>query len=99
MNRVFEWSQEKNQKLIHERGISFEAIVAHIEGGDILALSPGQGRFKHQKQFIVAVNQYVYVVPFVEEGDRIFLKTIIPSRKMTKRYLSEGDKNEEISSG
>ncbi len=92
---MFEWSQEKNRKLIKERGISFEAIVFHIEGGDVLAIVPGKGGFAHQRQFIIAVNGYVYIVPFVEEEDRVFLKTIIPSRKMTKRFL-ERRSNEEV---
>ena len=91
MEKSFVWDDEKNKKLIKERGISFEAVVSYIEEGDILAIAPGKGRFSHQKQFLIAINNYVYVVPYVEEEDRVFLKTIIPSRKMTKRYLSGGD--------
>ena len=87
MKRIYEWSEEKNLKLIKERGISFDAIVSYIEEGSVLATASGKGKYSHQKQYIVAVDQYVYVVPYVEEGDRVFLKTIIPSRKMTKRYL------------
>ena len=99
MALTFEWSEEKNQKLIHERGISFEAIVSRIEEGDILEMVPGKGKYKNQKQFMIAVSGYVYVVPFVEENEKIFLKTIIPSRKMTKRYLTGDVSDEEISSG
>ena len=88
MDKVFEWDQDKNLWLMAERGISFEAVVAHIEAGGILAVIPGRGKFKHQKQFIVTVNQYIYVVPFVEDESKIFLKTIIPSRKLTKLYLT-----------
>ena len=97
MAKRFDWDEEKNQKLMQERGISFEAIVAYIEGGNILAVSEGKGKFSHQKQFIIVANNYVYVVPFVEEDDYIFLKTIIPSRKLTKQFLSEtgGDPDEE----
>ena len=91
MGEVFQWDRGKNRKLIRERGISFEAIVAHIEAGDILAIVPGRGKYAHQKQFIVSVNRYVYIVPFVEEDDAVFLKTIIPSRQMTRRYLLGGD--------
>lgn len=89
MAKSFDWDKEKNQKLIKERGISFEAIISHIEAGGILAVIPGQGKFAHQRQFLVIVDNYVYIVPFVEDEQRIFLKTIIPSRKMTKLYLSE----------
>lgn len=90
MGKVFEWDPEKNQKLIKERGISFETIIAHLEAGNLIATSPGQGRFKHQRQFIVLVNQYVYIVPFVEDEQKVFLKTVIPSRKLTRRYLLGG---------
>lgn len=90
MGKVFEWDKDKNQKLTRERGISFEAVIVQIEAGQVLAVIPGQGKYKYQKQFILEVNNYVYVVPFVEESDRVFLKTIIPSRKMTKLFLRKG---------
>jgi len=85
---MFDWDKDKNQKLLKERNISFEVIVSNIAEGNVVAMTPGKGKFSHQRQFIVAVNQYAYIVPFVEQGDIIFLKTIIPSRKMTMRYLS-----------
>lgn len=93
----FDWNKEKNRKLIRERGISFEAIVSYLEDGNILAIAEGQGKYSHQKQFIVAVNNYIYIVPFIDEKDYIFLKTIIPSRKLTKQYLLKtgDDQNEE----
>ena len=88
MDKAFHWSQEKNQLLTKDRGVSFEAIVAHIEAGGLVATVQGHGKFKHQRQFIVAVNRYIYIVPYVEDDNKIFLKTIIPSRKLTKRYLT-----------
>lgn len=95
MERTFEWELEKNKKLIKERGISFERIVSHIENGDIMAIAQGKGNFRHQKQFVINVDGYAYIVPFVETEDQCFLKTIIPSRKMTRRYLSGGEANAE----
>ena len=89
--KTYEWDKDKNQKLIKERGVSFEAVVSHIEVGDILGIVPGKDKFKHQKQFIVQINKYIYVVPFVEDKEKVFLKTIIPSRVLTKIYLSGGD--------
>ena len=74
--------------MLQERGVSFEAIVSHIEARNTLAIVPGKGKFNHQKQFIVVMNEYLYIVPYVQEGDKVFLKTIIPSRKLTKLYLS-----------
>jgi uncharacterized DUF497 family protein len=97
MDKVFDWNQDKNRKLARERGISFEAVVSHIEGGNLLAIVRGRGKFRHQKQLIVLIGQYVYVVPCIEEEGRIFLKTIIPSRKMTKRFLSGGANDETAS--
>lgn len=52
---------------------------------------PGQGKYAHQKQFVVVVHGYAHIVPFVEGEDEFFLKTIIPSRKMTKKYLLGDD--------
>jgi uncharacterized DUF497 family protein len=91
VKKVFDWDNEKNKKLIRERKISFEAIVSLIESGNIIATVTGKGRYAHQKQFIVEMNKYIYVVPFVEDDQKIFLKTIIPSRKLTKKFLSRGE--------
>lgn len=91
MEKAFEWSQEKNRKLIRERGISFEAVVLEIEAGRVIAVASGKGKFRRQKQYILEVNDYIYVVPFVEDLQRVFLKTIIPSRKLTKRFLLGGN--------
>lgn len=90
MDKTFDWSPEKNEVLKKERDISFEAVVAAIEEGHLLAVVTGKGRFSHQRQFILLIHQYVYVVPFVEGETKVFFKTIIPSRKMTRRYLSGG---------
>lgn len=90
MGKSFEWDKVKNLKLIRERGVSFEMIMSHIEGGGVVAVATGKGKFSHQKQFIVLVNKYIYIVPFVEDEEKIFMKTIIPSRKMTKLYLLGG---------
>ena len=85
----FSWSQEKNESLQKERGISFEEILFHFERGDLLDIveHPNQRRYPGQRVFVVAIGDYAYLVPFVESEDEIFLKTIIPSRQATKRYL------------
>ena len=89
----FNWGNEKNKKLIKERGISFEEIVFCIEKGYILDKieHPNQEKYKGQKMFIIQVDEYAYLVPFVENVDEVFLKTIIPSRKATKFYLQGDD--------
>jgi uncharacterized DUF497 family protein len=87
--KYFAWDAEKNERLRAERGISFEEIVFHIGRGDILDIleHPNQARYGGQRILVVDVDGYAYLVPFVETGDEILLKTIIPSRKATKRYL------------
>lgn len=90
MAKVFDWENEKNKKLIKERKISFEAVVSLIESGNIVAIVAGKGKRTHQKQFVLEMNRYIYVVPFVEDDQKVFLKTIIPSRKLTKKFLSGG---------
>lgn len=94
VGRTYRWDPEKNARLIRERGISFEEVVFHIEQQRLLGIVRGKGKYAHQRQFIVEVNKYVYIVPFVEEKDgRCFLKTVIPSRKLTKEHLSGGDRD------
>jgi uncharacterized DUF497 family protein len=90
VKKVFDWDNEKNKKLIKERKISFEAIVSLIESGNIISTVIGKGKYAHQKQFVVEMNRYIYIVPFVEDNEKVFLKTIIPSRKLTKKFLSGG---------
>ena len=89
--RTFRWNADKNRQLRRERGISFEEIVFHIEAGDLLDRLEhhNKSRYPNQQIFIVAVDRYVYLVPFVESATEVFLKTIIPSRKATRRYLGD----------
>ena len=88
---IYDWDSEKNKLLIGDRGISFEEVVFFIENGGLLdeIAHPSQDEYSHQRIFIVAIKEYVYLVPFVESEDEIFLKTIIPSRKFTKIYLGD----------
>jgi uncharacterized DUF497 family protein len=87
--KYFTWSREKNELLKQQRVISFEEIVFHIQRGDIADLleHPNQSRYPDQRVFVVIADQYAYLVPFVETDKEVILKTIIPSRKATKRYL------------
>jgi len=81
------WNQEKNIKLIQERGFSFELCLIKIESGEILDILENKNH-KNQKIFILEIESYIYLIPFVENEKEVFLKTIIPSRKFTKKYLS-----------
>jgi uncharacterized DUF497 family protein len=84
---IFAWNPEKNEQLKAERGISFEEIVFHVEAGDVLLIEehPNQERYPGQRVFSVQIDDYVYLVPHLVSESEIFLKTIIPSRKATKR--------------
>ena len=85
----FEWNPEKNDWLRAIRGVTFEEIVFHVHNGDLLDVleHPNKSRYPDQRIFVVDVEGYAYLVPFVETEESVFLKTIIPSRKMTRRYL------------
>lgn len=93
--KPFRWGPEKNELLMLERGISFEQMVVAIETGgllDILA-HPNPGKYPHQHVLVVACDGYAYLVPFVEQEDHFFLKTVLPSRKATRDYLNQGEDN------
>jgi uncharacterized DUF497 family protein len=95
--KPFRWSPEKNEALTVDRGVSFERVVVAIETGgllDILA-HPNQAKYPRQRVLVVAADNYAYLVPFVEDEDYFFLKTIIPSRKATRDYLQEGEADAE----
>ena len=85
----FSWNEEKNELLKEERQISFEDIVFYISQGFLLDVleHPNQEKYQGQKIFVVEIDEYAYLVPFIEGEQEIFLKTIIPSRKATQKYL------------
>lgn len=87
----YKWNHEKNEKLKAERGVGFERIILHIERGDLLDVieHPNRLKYPNQKILVVKVESYAYLVPFVEDEEGKFLKTIIPSRKATREYLGE----------
>jgi len=88
---MFDWSDEKDAALRKERNIGFQDVVFHIGQGDVLAIvdHPNAKKYPNQRIIYARIENYVYLVPFVESEEVIFLKTIIPSRKATKRYLEE----------
>ncbi len=87
--KYFAWNEEKNELLKEERQISFEDVVFYIDQGFLLDVleHPNQEKYKGQMIFVVQMDDYAYLVPFLEDEYEIFLKTIIPSRKATKKYL------------
>ena len=89
----FDWNDEKDEKLRRERGVSFEEVVFHIFNGDILSIveHPNQRRYAGQKIMFLRMGDYVYMVPYQRQEDVVFLKTIIPSRKATQKYLRKNE--------
>jgi len=87
--KPFRWNPDKNETLKIERSISFEEIALAIEADGLLdeLRHPNSEKYPNQSVFVVALDGYVYLVPYVEESDYYFLKTVIPSRKATRDYL------------
>ena len=94
--KPFRWDSDKNERLKTGRGISFEEIILAVEDGGLkdILVHPNQRRYPGQLMLIVAYREYVFLVPFVEEEDHYFLKTIIPSRKATRDNLGMDDADE-----
>jgi hypothetical protein len=93
--KTFRWSPDKNAALADDRSLSFENIIVAIESGGLLDIldHPNKAKSPNQRVMIVTFNIYVFLVPYIEEKDHYFLKTIIPSRKATKDYLNQGEPN------
>ncbi|MCX6356218.1 MAG: BrnT family toxin [Candidatus Aureabacteria bacterium] len=87
--KYYDWNDEKNKMLRKLRGVSFEQVELAIESGDLVdrIKHSNSDKYPNQKVFLVNIENYIYSVPFVEDNGKIFLKTIIPNRKATKRYL------------
>ncbi len=87
---IVAWDEEKNLELQKKRNISFELIASLIEQEKILDIiqNPGQ-KYKHQGAYILEINSYTYVVPFVKNEGHVFLKTAFPHRGMHKKYSNK----------
>ncbi len=93
--KSYRWSPEKNSLLKAERGLAFESVIVAIDSGGLLDIlsHPNSEKYPRQQVLVVVFGNYAYLVPFVEEDEYYFLKTIIPSRKATRDYLNKGDDN------
>jgi uncharacterized DUF497 family protein len=87
--KVFRWDNEKNEWLKQNRGVCFEEVVILMEREDVLEIvdHPNQTKYPGQKIATVRLGDYAYLVSYIQESDEIFLKTIIPSRKATNKYV------------
>ncbi len=89
--KYYDWDPQKNEKLKEERDVSFEEAISAMLNGNLLNTRKNQNQDKYPNQniFIVNIHGYVFMIPFVEDFEKYFLKTIIPSRKETKKYLGK----------
>lgn len=89
--KTINWDAEKSPALKESRGVCFEDVVFHMERGDILDdyEHPNQQKYAGPRIMVVGMSNYAYLVPYVETGDEVFLKTIIPSGKATEKHLGE----------
>lgn len=87
--KTFAWNDEKNNKLKLQRDVFFELIVSQIEARKILDILEHREQTKYpgQRILVIDIDDCAVLVPFIEKEEEIFLKTIIPSRKATKKYL------------
>ena len=94
--KPFRWNHEKNEALKIQRGISFEEIVLAIEADGLLdeLRHTNPDKYPNQSILVIALDGYVYLVPYVEEPDYYFLKTVIPSRKASRDYLLRSNPDE-----
>jgi uncharacterized DUF497 family protein len=89
--KYFDWDENKNEQLKQTRNVSFEEIILAISNNQLLdvLIHPNKEKYPNQKMFVVELFDYAYIVPFVEDKERYFLKTIYPSREATKKYLKK----------
>ena len=87
--KLFNWNKEKNIWLKENRLISFEDILFYYDNDCLIddITHPNKEKYSNQRIFVLDINDYVYLVPYIETEEEIFLKSIIPSRKATKKYL------------
>ncbi|HBB17053.1 MAG: toxin [Syntrophus sp. RIFOXYC2_FULL_54_9] len=87
--KYYDWNDEKNELLKKLRGVSFEQVVLAIVSGDLIdrVKHPNPEKYPNQRVFLVKIEDYIYSVPYVEDDEKMFLKTIIPNSKATKKYL------------
>jgi len=89
--KPFDWNRQKSTILRSSRGIGFEEVVNAINEGHILAVieHPNKQKYPNQKIYIIDFDDYIYCIPFIEDNEKIFLKTIYPSRKYTNKFSKE----------
>jgi len=85
---MYLWDEEKNAILKATRGFSFNDVVYEMSQNGVLDnyKHPNSEKYPNQYIYVLSLNGYVHYVPYVIDGEDIFLKNIIPSRKLNKKY-------------
>ena len=88
--RTILWNEEKNSLLLEQYGVGFGDVVLAMRAGHIVTSKshPNRDRYPNQSIMVLWINDYPYVVPYIEDENSVFLKTLYPSRKW-KRLLKE----------
>ena len=94
--KPFRWDPTKSEQLRERHGVGFEQVVVAIESGNVLGTMPHPNvtRYPRQRIVVVKIDNYAFLVPFVEDEIHVFLKTIIPSRKATRDFIERGTDHE-----
>lgn len=89
------WSDVKNADLKQRYGFGFERVVVALAEEGLIdeRAHPNTERYGHQRQLLVLIDDYVWIVPFVADDESVFLKTMFPSRKATRAYYGDGDRD------
>ena len=85
--KKIEWNEEKNKILKETRNINFEMFIEDIKDGNYKIKD--NKNYQNQKIFIIFKNNYPYCIPYVEDEEKYFLKTIYPNRKLKKGFEYE----------
>ena len=88
--KYLNWNSGKNEILKRERGISFEEIAYLIESDQVIGIEENPG-YPNQKMYVLEIDDYAIIVPYVENDHGIFLNTAFPNRKYTKNTTLRGD--------
>jgi uncharacterized DUF497 family protein len=91
MQKRIEWNLEKNMQLLRERGVTFEMVESLWDTPAVVEILPNPNAEKYLQQFvaIIKIADYMHTVPYVEDEEKIFLKTIIPNSYYQKIYNSK----------
>ena len=88
---MYKWNEDKNTILKSTRGVSFDDVLRILLSDGVLDnyKHPQSDKYPNQYIYVVSINNYIHYVPYVIDTNYIFLKNIIPSRKLNKQYKKD----------